>query len=142
MNKDNKYFIENNYTPLEMAEAINEMNVLPNSAFNITGDCTYRFSSDGWNWFIQDYGENITTKDITNASYMFKNSKSLTKIPLDINLSKTASLEHMFYGCNELQDIPNVYITGIPTVPTVVRGIFALCRKIKEIPEWFINLAE
>lgn len=143
MNKDDKYFIENNYTPLEMAEAINEMMILPSSALNITGNCTYRFSNDGWNWFIQDYEDKITTKDITNATYMFYQSFNLTKIPFDINLAKSArSIEYMFRNCTELEYIPNVQWQEMPTTITIIKNIFTLCIKLKEIPEWFINVAE
>lgn len=28
----------------------------PASAFAISGDCDYRFSNEGWNWFIEKYG--------------------------------------------------------------------------------------
>ena len=30
--------------------------VLPESALVISGDCSYRFASNGWNWFIEKYG--------------------------------------------------------------------------------------
>ena len=39
----------------------------PESAFVISGDCSYRFSNNGWNWFIEQYGDRITTNDINNA---------------------------------------------------------------------------
>lgn len=28
---------------------------LPAEALVISGDCSYRFSNDGWNWFIEKY---------------------------------------------------------------------------------------
>ena len=40
---------------------------LPEEAFTISGDCTYRFAYDGWNWFIEKYGNKITTRNINNA---------------------------------------------------------------------------
>ena len=44
---------------------------LPEEALTITGDCNYRFSYNGWNWFIDKYGNRITTNDISSAKYMF-----------------------------------------------------------------------
>ena len=44
---------------------------IPPEALVITGDCRYRFANNGWNWFLRDYGNQITTKDIEDASYMF-----------------------------------------------------------------------
>ena len=43
---------------------------LPAEALVITGDCTHRFNYDGWNWFINNFGNKVTTVDIDNCSYM------------------------------------------------------------------------
>ena len=59
---------------------------LPEEAFIITGDCSFRFAYNGWNWFIEEYGDRITTRDITNGNGMFAVSNKLTKIPFDLNL--------------------------------------------------------
>ena len=40
---------------------------LPEEAFVLSGDCSYRFANNGWNWFMEQYGDRITTKDISNA---------------------------------------------------------------------------
>ena len=29
---------------------------IPAEALVISGDCSYRFSNDGWNWYIEKYG--------------------------------------------------------------------------------------
>ena len=131
------------YTPLEMAEAINEIVTIPNSAFNISGSCMYKFSYDTWNWFIEVYGDKITTNEITNASYMFSNSENLTEIPFDINLAKSAkTLENTFQFCNQLKAIPNVVWKEMPTSIIKVPFLFGSCCQIVTIPEWFIELAE
>ena len=59
---------------------------LPEEAFVISGDCRYRFANDGWNWFIEKYGDRITTQNITSCDYMFQYNK-LETIPFDINLN-------------------------------------------------------
>ena len=49
--------------PLDMPEAIAAIETgggsadLPEEAFKVTGNCSYRFSFDGWTWFINNYGK-------------------------------------------------------------------------------------
>lgn len=133
------------YTPLEMVDKINSLviPVIPEEALNITGSCMYKFSFDGWNWFIENYGDKITTSEISNASYMFNESGDLTKVPFDINLSQSATtLENMFHNCSMLADIPNVSWTQMPTSTVIVKSLLYSCELIKTIPEWVIELCE
>lgn len=65
------------YKPSEMAAAITAISGggsgadIPEEAFVISGDCSYRFTHGGWDWFINNYGDKITTNDIYKSSYMF-----------------------------------------------------------------------
>lgn len=87
--------------PNGMVEAVNgiETIVLPEEAYTVSGPCAYRFSNDGWNWFISLFKDKITTNKITEASYMFAKSKELEEVPFDINLTGQQSLAYMFEGC-------------------------------------------
>ena len=38
----------------------------PEEAFVISGDCDSRFSDNNWNWFVEGYGNKITTENIRN----------------------------------------------------------------------------
>ena len=58
---------------------------LPEEAFNVSGECGFRFAYNNWNWFIEEYGNRITTDKITNANSMFIGSTDLTEIPFSIN---------------------------------------------------------
>lgn len=80
---------------------------LPPEAFVIMGDCFYRFSYDGWDWFIEQYGNQITTENITNASYMFYNSEGLTEIPFDINAKNCFSFTQVL-GMSGITDVPHI----------------------------------
>ena len=103
---------------------------LPEEALNITGDCKYRFAYNGWNWFIENYGNRITTSSITDASNMFYNN-NFTSIPFDINLSNNStSTSNIFYNCPNLETIP--YITGRIDK---CDSMFARCRRLNYIPE-------
>ena len=65
----------NTLTLDEMPTAISNISSgggdLPEEAFNITGDCQYRFANGGWDWFINNYGNRVTTNSISSAYNMF-----------------------------------------------------------------------
>ena len=109
---------------------------LPEEAFTITGSCSYRFANGGWDWFIENYGDKITTKDISNASNMFSYSK-IKEIPFEINLSTTQN-----NGIN----INSIFLSSYITTPPYISGkvgnmdaIFSSCYYMTEIPEDWIE---
>lgn len=106
---------------------------IPDEAFVITGDCPYRFARDGWNWFINNFGNKITTNNISDPSYMFYNSSDLTNIPFDLNLNNTSYVpfSNMFYGCINLQAIGKI----INFRPSGMSYMFYDCRKLRFLPE-------
>lgn len=106
---------------------------IPEEAFNITGDCMYRFSN-GWEWFIRDYGSKITTKDIRTATNMFKNLQ-VEKIPFDINcVSKDyVDTAYLFSGCS-IKSVPKVVCK-----PSSTTYMFQGCGYLRNIPEDFNN---
>lgn len=110
---------------------------LPEEAFLITGNCSYKFSSGGWNWFIENYGNKITTKDITDISYMFYNNKNLTDIPFTINLKSTDTqgipMKYAFMNCENLEKVSinfaeNTYVGDMDCM-------FQYCIKLNEISD-------
>ena len=109
---------------------------LTEEELTITGNCSHRFANGGWDWFIENYGDKITTKDITSATYMFSSSK-LEEIPFDINLSTT-----VFNGVN----IGSIFNASNITKPPYITGkvshmdsIFSSCYYMTEIPEDWIE---
>lgn len=88
---------------------------LPEEAYVITGDCQYRFCQNGWNWFIDEFGNKITTKDIINIAYMFIGSGRLTSIPFDINLASISAnptpfnFYATFQDCASLTSLPRIH---------------------------------
>lgn len=112
------------------------MGYLPEGA--ITGNCTLRFADDYWDWFVNYFQDNITTKDITNMTEMFLRS-NLQEIPFEINCKEGSniSVTRMFKYCRNLTKIPkinNCRLTGI-------KEMFSVCQKLREFPEdiadWF-----
>ena len=125
------------YFPADMAQAILSLpsggggEGLPEEAFTITGTCDYRFASGGWDWFINEYGNQITTKDISSAQYMFSYC-TLHSIPFDINGNKTSqyfSCNNMF-GNSSLRSVPRLNIK-----PSSTQEMFSNCHYLRNIDE-------
>ena len=138
LDEDGKYY----YTPLEMIDKFNGFNVLPNEGLTITGNCSDRFANNGWNWFIDNFGDKITTKNISAITYCFENSTYLKEIPFDLNINSSCStFSRTFESCSNLKEVP--YIIGPErSAPTGnysgvlnLDEMFNFCDKIREIPE-------
>ena len=113
---------------------------LPEEALVITGNCSYRFANSGWNWFIDEYGDKITTKDINVANNMFHLCSKLEDIPFELNFSKIASYHDMSYifgSCENLLSIPKFN----DCKPNSMSYMFQNCLRLIELPEdigdWF-----
>lgn len=140
----------NTYKPSEMAAAITAISsggsggyYIPDEAFVLSGDCSSRFYNGGWDWFVNQYSNQITTNDITGCENMFKGSK-LTEIPFQINLknntSNYISLASTFVS-SKITQAPSFnnnfsYENNINTTS----GIFSSCRDLNYIPDNFFNI--
>ena len=125
-----------------MAQAIDDIKAgadLPEEAFVVTGDCSYRFANNGWNWFIDAYGDRITTKDISNASNMFRLC-NLENIPFDINLKNPSSFENMFSVCRFMKTFPKLTMTPDLTSHASFSGMFTNCDNMTEVPEGLVEI--
>lgn len=133
---------QDKYKPSEMAAAIGAIETggcdIPEEAFNITGSATYYFGI-GWEWFLNEYGNKITTKDLTSISHMFNALPNTTEIPFEINCKVGTNIDcqYTFHNCYNLKSIPKInncklYFTG---------SFFEGCRSLSYLPEdiesWF-----
>ena len=108
---------------------------IPSEAFSISRECPYRFAYSGWDWFVENYGNQINTSDITSATNMFFYS-NLETIPFTINLSTSGcSCTSMFESCQYLKTLPE--ISG---KPDNFSNIFYSCYRIRQIPDSWGNL--
>lgn len=111
---------------------------LPEEALVVSGDCSYKFVG-GWDWFINSYGDKITTQNINSTMNMFYNCQ-VENIPFDINTNKyLTTCASMFYNCGKLKSAP--YIIGperaLPTTSyggIIFQHMFYQCYRLKEIP--------
>lgn len=110
----------------------------PESAFVISGSCKYRFSNNGWNWFIEQYGDKITTKDINDANSMFESSTQLVNIPFELNFDNTYGSHptaSLFSACSNFITLPRINNLKVSNTS----NMFNSCYKLRTIPEDFTD---
>lgn len=113
---------------------------IPEEALVITGDCQYKFYRGGWDWFIEECGNRITTKDITYTGSMFKAS-NLVEIPFALNYNNTTSstpyhtLGSMFNEAYKLRKIPEMNNVK----PNELVSLFNSCYQLEEFPDNFAS---
>ena len=126
--------ISNTYKSSEMAQAIDDIPPsLPEEAFVISGECNYRFAYSGWNWYIEKFGDRITT-NISNAQYMFFYNSEITEMPFVLNFSSSVSyhnLNNIFNSCNNLTQVPK--LNNVKVYDTSY--MFDSCYNLRTIPE-------
>lgn len=119
--------------PNEIASIQTGSGTIPEEAFTLTGVCDHRFTNGAWDWFIKQYGNKITTVDISSAVSLFNNCETLEEIPFDINFvrrtSASSSSIQLFQYCKALKTLPN--LSG-----TIKNFYFFLnsCHNVREIP--------
>ena len=64
------------------AEGGSSESAIPEEAFTLSGDISYMFYGDNWNWFLEAYGKKLVLSDITNLRSAF-GSCSLSDIKID-----------------------------------------------------------
>ena len=112
---------------------------LPEEAFVISGNCDYRFAKDGWNWFVENYGNRVTTKNVSGMDNMFAYTYELKDIPFDINcLPLSGSSNHIvnyMFTYSSITELPRIYNCR----PQGMTDVFTACKYIREIPEDYFD---
>ena len=120
----------------EMATVIEGITIgsvdIPEDLLVLTGDQSYKFCSKSWQSFLNTYGEQMRTENLTSILYMFQNRNDITEIPFSFN-SASAGMEssYAFENCSELRVCPN--ITG--TLKSV-RQMFYGCQNLPNLPDF------
>lgn len=101
----------------------------------ISGDCSYRFSNNGWNWFLEKYKDRLIFNNITDASNMFEMSPSMKSLDFDIIFDDSQSYieaRNMFTNCSCLENIRKI-------VNLKARGMgrmFDGCQRLRYLPQF------
>ena len=128
-------------TPLNMAKEISGIESgggdIPEEAFKLSGNCNYRFSNNGWNWFINEYKDKITTENLMDCTSMFVSSEGILSLPFEFNFDNNTyhDYSNMFASCKKITTIgkfKNLY-------PSKLSASFQSCENLRYLPE-FENL--
>lgn len=127
------------YTPDAGIDGYNSVSVSvpqdgapPASALNLTGNISSMFASGNWDWYIERYGHQITTTDLTSLYGTFNGSK-ISAIPFSLNgytQDSGCDFQEIFRGCSNL--------TSVPTMTGKVSqfySVFDSCYKLTTIPD-------
>ena len=123
--------------PTEIA-GISGGNEPTDADLTISGNCSYMFAYGQWDWFINKYGNRITTENISTANQMFNNS-NVSIIPFELNFSQTGnySTSYLFNDCGNLTSVPK--INNCAT--SECNYIFNYCSRLRYLPDdiatWF-----
>ena len=74
--------------------------VLPEELKVITGNAQYTFRSTYDNLYVNTFGNQITTKDLSDAR-MFSENGTIEEVPFDLNIASGYTSD-LFYGCENL----------------------------------------
>lgn len=120
------------YTPLEMVDKINELNIIPSSATNFTGECNGLFKNGNWDWFLEAMVDKLTFTDITNADSMFWGT-TVEALPFSLNsqANTAVNLSSCFQHANKLKQMP---IINTPQVDSLA-NIFNNAQMLREITD-------
>lgn len=121
------------YKVNEMAAAIQDIKIeLPSNALNnVTGGNDYRFYGQGWNWFIEDYGNDI--KKLYVDPHMFEWNNILA-IPFQLDFWGYPC-SYAFANCQQLSEITNIYVRNETAVCGSTDHLFDGCWRLKTLPD-------
>ena len=103
------------YKVSEMATAIegipsggNLEDFIPEEAFHISGNCSYRFANGMYDWLLERYGDRMTSFNITNSTRMFFGS-NIKQIPFDLNYADGGcDAAYMLNSCRNVKSIQDI----------------------------------
>ena len=125
----------NDYSPLEMPQAIDDIpDPIEIEPVVLTGDCSYACSGAIASAYVKNFGDTISTHDITSVNQMFSRS-TLQRVPFTFNFpaigtSNSCNANSMFWQAYSLLELPDM--TGRVLSRQMV---CASCYNIREIPD-------
>lgn len=139
--------IENGtYTPDEGVDGFNKVIVdvpadlgdLPEDLLHLTGDQGHRFYGGKWDSFLEQYGNQITTENITNMSQMF-GATTVKKIPFSLNVKPNynCGFIYMFDNAQQLEYLP--IFSDCKVSSNGIQYMCSSCHSLKEININFDN---
>lgn len=127
---------EYKYTPLEMVDVINGLEIPHIEPIVLTGSQMYRCAGSLSSTYVELFSNSITTNDITNTQSMFYYYTGKS-IPFEINMKKDASapMQETFYECSNLRELPKINNAK----PNMMGHMFYGCKELRNIPENYFD---
>lgn len=137
---------------------------IPESALILTGNQNYSFYFGHWDWFINTFGDKITTENLSSTDMMF-NGCNVEKIPFALNFNSSEqfincgnmfknmknvkeigdvvdlhpnNIDELFYNCYNLRYLPNFVRLDLSYAQSnkkAMDGLFKNCYSLRQIPE-------
>lgn len=108
---------------------------LPEEALKISGNCKYKFACGVWNWYLDEYKNQLTTEDLTNVYSMFSENNSIETLPFaafNFKGDTAADADFMFRGCSSLKEIGPIN----DFAPATMQSMFKNCHHLRYLPEF------
>lgn len=121
-------------TPSEMVEEINQISVIPENLFLLSGDCSGMFQDGYFDWFLELGKNKITTTDLTDIDYMFQNSQ-ISEIPFELNCNGAMNGGYVFNNCSKLKVAPKINNLSISSSRGIEYMFYG--SGVEEIPEGY-----
>ena len=131
------------YTPNEGVDGFNRVVVnvpvdlgdLPQDLLHLSGDIGYRFRKNGWNSFLNKYGNQITTENISSVNRTFEFCDQLFHIPFDLNCNDDVDFENCFHD-SSIEELPVINVNKIDKIT----GMCDDCKRLRYINLDFNNI--
>lgn len=103
--------VTNTVSPTEMVEAINNFEMPkapPEEACVFSGDLRYAFANGTWDWFLEAYGDRLSSKNITSLASTFSGTK-VKRIPFTLNIQDGSGGHYStFSSASYLEECPKI----------------------------------
>lgn len=99
-----------------------------------SGDLELVFANARWDWVIDQYGDKVTTHDITVLSNTFKNS-GVKEIPFQLNVNNCTNFSSTFSGCTQLEICPKIRGNVSWSTSTTFSSMISNCRFLRDVED-------
>lgn len=112
-----------------------------NKVLRLTGNCAAKFAYGGWNWVLNDYGSQITSKDVTDIRSLFMNNEGNIAPDFDLNMKSWKEgfqISNFANYAYNIQKVPHIKFS-VPTAPrndvcsVDFNYAFDYCYKLKDL---------
>lgn len=112
---------------------------IPEEAFVLSGDISYRFINGKWDWFFNKYKNQMSSNNITSAGQFIEQS-GIEEIPFDLNFYNAngrIDYSYTFQNASRLKSIKSIHHQEGSTPYKKIHSMecmFYRCIRLRELP--------